>query len=191
MAISIDPKAIPSVVNRFGFTTLAQNLLATDASITIGDASSLPDGDEGGCIQINDEIIIFESRQGNTLINCRRGQDNSQPVDHNLGDLVTSKIVAVNFNAMKSAILDIQNELTNSYKQQEVIEITSLMLQQEYIDLEAEPASQDSIELTPAGGPMQVIDVDFEVTGNRLSWKNLGLSGFLEIGDKIIILYDI
>jgi len=111
MALPVDPKAIPTVVNRFGTTTLAANLNQnTTTSCTLSDASGLPDGSIGGCIQIEDEIIYFESRSGNILSTLRRGQDGTTAVAHDAGVVVTSRIVAGNFNSLKGAVLDLDAE---------------------------------------------------------------------------------
>ena len=114
MAIPIDLKGIPTVVNRFGSTTLAQAFdISETTSCVLTDASGLPDGAIGGCIQVNDEIIYFESRSGNTLSTLRRGQDNTSAVTHAVGSTVTSRIVAGNFNSLKDAVVELEDAIIN------------------------------------------------------------------------------
>ena len=101
----IDPISIPNVVNRFGITELAQTITASDTSLTLVDASKL--SLEGGSIQIDGEIMIFASRAGNVLSGLLRGQDNTSAAPHVAGAKVTSQVVAVNFNSLKDAVLEL------------------------------------------------------------------------------------
>jgi hypothetical protein len=187
--MALDPKTIPYVVNRFGSTTLLDDILADTTTISLVDASSLPEGDLGGCIQIKQEVIVFERREINTLYGCRRGLDGSIATSHSRGDIVTSKIVALSFNSMKDAILELQTAVGNTQKKEKIV-VTADMLVQKYLELQHTPTTEASIELTPAGGPMQIIGLDYLVSGNILSWDNMGLDGVLEAGDMIVILYD-
>jgi hypothetical protein len=43
------------------------------------------------------------------------------------------------------------------------------------------------VTLIPEGGPPQIEDIDFDASGNIITWGGKGLDGFLEIGDYITI----
>jgi hypothetical protein len=103
--MSIDPNSIPNVVNRFGVTLLANSITALSTSLTVADGAKLSVA--GGSIQINDEIMVFTSRSGNVLSGLLRGQDGTLAASHDLGAQVTSQIVALNFNSLKSAVLSL------------------------------------------------------------------------------------
>lgn len=187
--MAFDPKTIPYVVNRFGSTTLLDDVLADDDTIQVVDASRLPEGDLGGCIQIDQEIIIFESRNLNTLLGCRRGLDGSEATSHRRGDIVTSKIVALSFNNMKDALLGLDNKIS-TLKQSEVITINQEMVLLKSFALNAAPSDPRTIEIVPAGGLTQIYGVDYNLVGSSIVWGGLGLDGVLEVGDEIVVVYD-
>jgi len=188
--MALDPISMPTVVNRFGSTTLFQDIQASDDVIVLSDASRLPVGDVGGCIQINSEIIYFTSRTDNTLFGCKRGQDGSFAENHVRGSVVTSQIVAGNFNGLKAAVLRLEQEMDGA-PQREMVEVTEDMAQLKQIELEQAPVTDESLQFLPIGGPMQVLGEDYIITGNIISWENLGLDGIIEPGDKIQIYYKI
>lgn len=103
--MAISPTSIPNVVNRFGSTTLAASITSGDVTITLADASKL--SVDGGVIQIDSEIILFAARSSNTLSGCVRGQDGTIATSHSMGATVTSQIVAMNFNVLKTSVLDL------------------------------------------------------------------------------------
>lgn len=188
--MALDPISMPTVVNRFGSTTLFQDIQASDDVIVLSDASRLPVGDIGGCIQINSEIIYFTSRTDNTLFGCKRGQDGSFAENHVRGSVVTSQIVAGNFNGLKAAVLRLEQEMDGA-PQRELITVTDEMVQNKQIQLEQAPVTDESLQFLPIGGPMQVLEEDYIVVGSVISWDGLGLDGVLEVGDKIQIYYKI
>jgi hypothetical protein len=100
---------LPNVVNKFGFTTLSIGIDAVQTSITLANATLLTT--TGGVIQIEDEIIKFESKTGNVLNNCVRGIDDTSAAAHIAALSVTSYIVAENFNALKSELQTSQGEI--------------------------------------------------------------------------------
>lgn len=187
--MAIDPKSIPYVVNRFGSTTLLEDILPEDTTIQLVNASSLPEGDRGGCIQIKTEIILFERRVGDTLYGCRRGLDGSEAASHRRGDIVTSKIVALSFNNMKDAVVGLDSRVSN-LKRKEVITLTQDMILLKAVTLSAVPAPASSVEVIPAGGFSQMYGVDYDVSGSNLIWGNLGLEEVLEAGDEIMVIYN-
>jgi hypothetical protein len=184
----IDPKSIPTVVNRFGSTALFEAITAESTEIRVANASRLAPEEEGGCIQIEEEIIIFGYRVGNTLFEARRGQDGTFAVAHSRGAIVRSQIVALNFNSLKSAVLQLENENDNEAKR-EIITLTQDMIENKSLELSEAPSTELSVQLVPEGGPPQFPGEDFSVTGNIITWDSLGLDGFLDIGDKLLIYY--
>jgi hypothetical protein len=71
----------------------------------------------------------------------------------------------------------------------EIITITNQNFLDEEITLSDTPLYPSKVRLVPEGGPEQFNGIDFQVTGDILSWAGKGLSGFLEAGDKILIIY--
>lgn len=49
------------------------------------------------------------------------------------------------------------------------------------------PLLPDEVIIVPVGGIQQLNGVDFQVSGNVLSWGSLGLDGFLEVNDVLIV----
>ena len=60
---------------------LAANISATDTTIQLTSTAGLA---AAGFIKINNEIISYPNVQGNTLINCARGQNGTTAVGHNI-----------------------------------------------------------------------------------------------------------
>jgi hypothetical protein len=58
---------------------LAQSINATDTSITVSDASTLP---IGGFVKIDNETISYANVIGNVLTNCYRGQNGTTAAGH-------------------------------------------------------------------------------------------------------------
>lgn len=71
------------------------------------------------------------------------------------------------------------------------ITITEDMATSKQLSLQMVPVDADSVQLTPVGGPLQILDIDFSVSGANISWDGLGLDGFLESGDQVQIFYRI
>ena len=65
-------------------STLVSSITAAATSVTLADASSFPS--ENGYIKIDDEIIFYQTREGNVLENCSRGVSGNTK----LGDLYES-----------------------------------------------------------------------------------------------------
>lgn len=51
------------------------------------------------------------------------------------------------------------------------------------------PSFPTSVTLTPIGGIPQANGIDFEVIGNELHWSGMGLDGFLEENEQLIVSY--
>ena len=66
--------------------TLASSITATDTTITVSDATSLP---AAGFINIDSETIVYQNVDGNDLLNCFRGQNNTTAAAHSSGAAVS------------------------------------------------------------------------------------------------------
>ena len=62
--------------------TLAAGINATDTTITVSDASGLA---AAGFINIDNETIVYQNVEGNQLLNCFRGQNNTTAASHASG----------------------------------------------------------------------------------------------------------
>ena len=51
------------------------------------------------------------------------------------------------------------------------------------------PADPENVGLIPYGGPPQIVNTDYEINGNILSWAGLGLDGFLTLNERIFIFF--
>jgi hypothetical protein len=69
----------------------------------------------------------------------------------------------------------------------EIITLTQNDIDNKFITLSNLPLA--NITLTPSGGPQQIFGIDFDVVGLIVSWDNLGLDGFLEVNDVLVIQY--
>lgn len=67
------------------------------------------------------------------------------------------------------------------------IVITPQNLADKYVTLVVAPALPDEVVLDIVGGIKQVNGIDFQISGNILSWGGLGLDNFLEVNDVLII----
>lgn len=69
------------------------------------------------------------------------------------------------------------------------IQLTEDKLNNKYIQLRFRPLDSTKVLVTPEGGVTQVKGVDFEVFGDTIVWDGLGLDGFLDETDVLIIQY--
>ena len=67
--------------------TLNGNIAATDTTITVSNAAALA---SAGFINIDSETIVYQNVDGNQLLNCSRGQNNTTAVAHTSGASVVS-----------------------------------------------------------------------------------------------------
>jgi hypothetical protein len=72
---------------------------------------------------------------------------------------------------------------------QQIITLTSTNITNKYVDLAQTPVDASAIMVTPVGGILQEYNIDYSVSGNRISWSSLGLDGLLAAGDKLIVNY--
>lgn len=71
----------------------------------------------------------------------------------------------------------------------ELITLNLTDINNKFVILENTPTEPESVKLSIVGGITQLYTVDYVIGGNILSWNGLGLDGFLEIGDTLIIEY--
>jgi hypothetical protein len=62
--------------------TLNGAITATDTTITVSNAYDLP---AAGCINIDNETIVYQNVDGNQLLNCFRGQNDTTAAAHSNG----------------------------------------------------------------------------------------------------------
>lgn len=71
-----------------------------------------------------------------------------------------------------------------------IIEIVTLNqddIDAKQVTLNTTPLSPSTVIVTPEGGIPQINGVDYIITGNILSWDSLGLDGFLEVNEVLIV----
>lgn len=67
--------------------TLAATITATDTTITVSNASVLA---TAGFINIGSETIVYQNVDGNQLLNCARGQNNTTATAHSSGAAIAN-----------------------------------------------------------------------------------------------------
>ena len=67
--------------------TLNGNIASTDTTITVSNAAALA---SAGFINIDNETIVYQNVDGNQLLNCSRGQNNTTAVAHTSGAAVVN-----------------------------------------------------------------------------------------------------
>lgn len=70
-----------------------------------------------------------------------------------------------------------------------VITLTQQDIQSKSVTLENAPPIPSLVSLTPEGGIPQIYGIDYTVSGNILSWNNLGLDNYLDAGETIVVSY--
>jgi len=84
-------------------TTLNETLSAIDTTITVASTSTFP---SFGIIKIGSEHITFAGLNGNNLIGCVRGADNTVATTHSSGASVTMSTVIVTDNSHGALVND-------------------------------------------------------------------------------------
>lgn len=77
----------------------------------------------------------------------------------------------------------------HTYNKTEIFNLSTIDISNKFLTLAETPVLSDSVTLYPRGGIPQVNTIDFSVTGNLLTWNGLGLDGFLEVGDILVVRY--
>jgi hypothetical protein len=74
--------------------TLASNILATDTTIPLSSTANLA---SAGFINIGSETIVYQNVDGNSLLNCARGQNNTTAAAHSSGAaIVVANLPCIN-----------------------------------------------------------------------------------------------
>jgi hypothetical protein len=71
----------------------------------------------------------------------------------------------------------------------ERIELSPEDITNKYVTLASTPLLASAVIVTPEGGIAQAFGIDFIIIGNKISWSDLGLDGFLEETDVLVIQY--
>lgn len=71
----------------------------------------------------------------------------------------------------------------------EKIQLTQADINNKFVTLTQTPLVPSAVIVDIYGGISQLSGIDFEVIGNKISWNELGLDGFLDITDVLIIQY--
>jgi hypothetical protein len=71
----------------------------------------------------------------------------------------------------------------------EKIELTPQDIANKFVTLAQTPLVPSAVIVNIDGGIPQLNGIDFQVENNKISWIDMGLDGFLEITDVLIIQY--
>jgi hypothetical protein len=71
----------------------------------------------------------------------------------------------------------------------EKIQLTQDDINNKYVTLAQTPLVPSAVIIDISGGTSQLNGIDYEIIGNKVSWNELGLDGFLEITEVLIIQY--
>lgn len=71
----------------------------------------------------------------------------------------------------------------------EKIPLTTQNIEDKFVTLIQAPLAPSGVVVTVDGGISQINGIDYIVDGNKISWNELGLDGFLDNTDVLIIQY--
>ena len=71
----------------------------------------------------------------------------------------------------------------------ERIDLTQEDIDNKYVTLKQTPLISSAVILDIEGGIPQINGIDYRVVGNIISWNEMGLDGFLEETDVLIVQY--
>jgi hypothetical protein len=71
----------------------------------------------------------------------------------------------------------------------EKIELTQDDINNKYVTLAQTPLVPSAVIIDISGGTSQLNGIDYEIIGNKVSWNELGLDGFLDNTDVLIVQY--
>lgn len=71
----------------------------------------------------------------------------------------------------------------------QILILTSQNIIDKKVTLSEAPSNPASVVVTPVGGPVQIITIDYTVQNNELIWDGFGLDTFLEAGDILVVQY--
>jgi hypothetical protein len=73
----------------------------------------------------------------------------------------------------------------------ELITLSSTDIANKQLTFSEIPYEESAIQLIPVGGPVQVLFLDYVISGSVVNWGGLGLDGILAEGDQIQIFYQL
>ena len=71
----------------------------------------------------------------------------------------------------------------------EQIQLTQQDIENKFVTLAQTPLVLSAVVINVEGGISQINGIDYRVNGNKISWNELGLDGFLDKTDVLIIQY--
>jgi hypothetical protein len=71
----------------------------------------------------------------------------------------------------------------------EKIQLTQDDINNKYVTLAQTPLVPSAVIIDISGGTSQLNGIDYEIIGNKVSWNELGLDGFLDNTDVLIVQY--
>jgi hypothetical protein len=96
----------------------------------------------------------------------------------------------INFSQAISAVLNgNQIDVSGYVFTTQIFQLTDEQLESGQVILPKYPELPSLVRLLPEGGVEQFNGLDFAVAGNVLTWKNLGLDGFFEKNDRILVSF--
>ena len=72
---------------------------------------------------------------------------------------------------------------------QENIVLSEQNIIEKHVVLAAQPTDVNSVMLHPVGGPIQILNLDYQIINNLLTWDGLGLDGILASNDQLLVYY--
>lgn len=114
--------------------------------------------------------------------------------DSNAFNISTIETTVI-LNLLQEKLLDNSIELEKTVEKVgissfEKITITEEILEKKMFSLRFKIVCPQSVQLIPVGGIKQIIDEDFAILEDKIiSFEELGLDGFLEVGEEIEVYY--
>jgi hypothetical protein len=71
----------------------------------------------------------------------------------------------------------------------EMIELTPQDIENKFVTLAQAPLVPSAVIVNLEGGISQINGIDYRIDGNKVSWNELGLDGFLDDTDVLIVQY--
>ncbi|MEM3452052.1 MAG: hypothetical protein QW835_00295 [Candidatus Hadarchaeum sp.] len=89
----------------------------------------------------------------------------------------------------KAVIVSVSESVSDLVLECETVVLGPQNIDNRYVDLAYDPVYPTEVLLFVNGGGSQQIGVDYDVSGNRVSWADRQLDGVLEAGDVLSIVY--
>jgi hypothetical protein len=102
---------------------------------------------------------------------------------------MTEPVITITGSGNTAEVVNVTSPSASSGITLERIELTLSDISAKQVELSEIPKDPGSVVVFPQGGIPQFAGIDFVVTNNILSWNKLGLDGFLESGEFIVVQY--